>query len=493
MSYNIEVRLASKNGYDSPEQARIRYGRYSRDHYVAHWWGRPGEVGTHDQTVDYILRQAEAGNMSVNYVVSDSKITMLVPPDDVSWGSLGGNPTGVNVEHDPTLGAEGYKKAGWLKWQLEQRFGHQLSMKRHSDYMGTQCCGAIDINRIQAESDKWERGEYNAAPVTPVAASQPVLTGTTGQTVHLPASVQSWACYKVGSLLRKGTEDQMGPSGTMMSILPAQFGGLTYDVVSTIGDYAVVINTQAYGQVAIWTRDTEAQFAAKPKQLPAAPKPVPMTEEKYTVITTVKGYATANSAVNDTNAIGVVMSGSYFVYNRKYDMLNLTKTKNQPGSWINPADNVKEQPKPVEDIVPVHVEKPVVVAAPAPVIVEAPRPPAPEPVDAVKEAINYNAWKHMNPLMPDRRPVKYRAVNKQPFQIKDLETGRDLGLLQPGMTLTLIGTFDKDGRRYGRTLAANKNSAWPGIPMGMVRVDFWNQFLDEVRRVKVRVIDSITK
>jgi hypothetical protein len=63
------------------------------------------------------------------------------------------------VEHEPTLNDEGYKRAGWLKWQLEQQFGKRLGIKKHSDYAATACPGTIDIARIEAECDKFRKGE----------------------------------------------------------------------------------------------------------------------------------------------------------------------------------------------------------------------------------------------------------------------------------------------------------------------------------------------
>jgi hypothetical protein len=171
------MRTANKNGWFTAEQARNYYGRYSRDNYIVHWWGEPGQVGDHDATVNYILEQAAAGNMSANYVVSDQKITMVVPPDAVSWGAQSGNPTGVNVEHSPSLGAEGYKKAGWLKDQLEQRWGKRLALKRHSDYNATRCPGTIDLDGIEREAEKWRSGAYDAQPApTPAPApAEPVV------------------------------------------------------------------------------------------------------------------------------------------------------------------------------------------------------------------------------------------------------------------------------------------------------------------------------
>lgn len=171
-SYAIEIRQASSNGWFTPDQARSYYGRYSRDYYIVHWWGSPGAVGRHDQTVNYILNTAAAGNMSVNYVLSNDKISLLVGPDDVSFGAQGGNPNGINVEHEPTLNDEGYKKSGWLREQLEQRNGHVLALKKHSDFFATACPGTISLDRIEQETDKWRRKVYDQ-PSVPVVIIPP--------------------------------------------------------------------------------------------------------------------------------------------------------------------------------------------------------------------------------------------------------------------------------------------------------------------------------
>lgn len=167
-SYPIEQKLASKNGWHTPSEARAYYGRYDRSGITVHWWGDGTGASNHDNIVNYMNNQAAAGNKSVNYVLSDNKITLCVGPDNVAWASQSGNPTTISVETQPTLGAEGYKKWGWLLDQLEQRYGRSLPLYKHSNWYATACPGTIDLGRIRAEADKWKRGEYEPKPpVTP--------------------------------------------------------------------------------------------------------------------------------------------------------------------------------------------------------------------------------------------------------------------------------------------------------------------------------------
>lgn len=173
--YTIEQKLASKNGWYTPAEARRYYGRYSRDGVTVHWWNTPEKAGTHAATVNYILGQAQKGNMSINYVVSDGKITQCVHPDNVAWHASSANPTTVGIEFDPRLKAEGYKKGGWLIWQLEKRYNKKLTMYAHNYWSGTQCPGTISMSKLREEANKWARGEYNPKPV-PKAPAKASLT-----------------------------------------------------------------------------------------------------------------------------------------------------------------------------------------------------------------------------------------------------------------------------------------------------------------------------
>jgi hypothetical protein len=172
--YEIEIKVVSKNGWFTPSESRAYYGKYARDGVCIHWWGDGTGAGNHDNIVNYISNQAAQGNKSANYVVSDNKITMLVNPDNVAWCQESGNAVEVSFECQPTLGAEGYKKAGWLKWQLEVRYGKRLNIHGHNYWWNTQCPGTLDLNRIEAECRKWESGGYNPAPApTPVPEPAP--------------------------------------------------------------------------------------------------------------------------------------------------------------------------------------------------------------------------------------------------------------------------------------------------------------------------------
>lgn len=194
MDYPIEVKIASKNGWSLPQEVPGIWGKpYSRTGITIHWWGGGETADKHDNIVNYLLSAAAQGLKSTNYVLSDNKITLMVSPDNVAWASNGGNPSTISIEHQPTLGAEGYKKSGWLVWQLEERYGKRLNLYRHSDWTTTQCPGTIDLNRIRAEADKWQAGGYNPAPPVVVMPTPPPAPNVNISYSKLPSPVM----YKI--------------------------------------------------------------------------------------------------------------------------------------------------------------------------------------------------------------------------------------------------------------------------------------------------------
>lgn len=184
--YPIEIKLCSKNGWSTPQEVPSIWGvPYSRSGITVHWWGDGTGASNHDNIVNYFLNQASIGKKSVNYVVSDRKITLMVSPDMVAWCSGPGNPSTISIEHQPTLGDEGYKRSGWLVWQLQQRYGKQLPLYPHNKWMTTACPGTISLSRIRSEANKWAAGGYNPAPAPPVPKPTPIAPPAPAPVVQL--------------------------------------------------------------------------------------------------------------------------------------------------------------------------------------------------------------------------------------------------------------------------------------------------------------------
>jgi hypothetical protein len=332
MAYDIEIKLAPKQSWFTSAESNAYYKtRYSREGVACHWWGGNEGADQHDNIVNYFLKQGALGVKSVNYVVSDKKITMMVDPDDVAWCSQGGNPTTISIEHQPTLSDEGYKRSGWLIASLEKRYGHRLSIYPHSKWFATACPGSIDLARLRREADAASGAALPSAPATPVVPTP--VPAASKQTVHLPASVATWRAYKVGSAYRPNTSDQVG------LLLPSKYGGLTYDIVQNLGN-VVVIDTNAFGRIAIWVAGTEARISSSAVNAqPASPTTgtvtFPASVPSWRVYKVGSGYR-----ANTSDQVGLILPAKYggltypIVENRGNVVVIDTQSFGRVAAWI---------------------------------------------------------------------------------------------------------------------------------------------------------------
>ncbi|GIN86987.1 hypothetical protein J6TS2_33730 [Heyndrickxia sporothermodurans] len=74
-------------------------------------------------------------------------------------------------------------------------------------------------------------------------------------------------------------------------------------------------------------------------------------DETHKLTKKFNGYSTAVDAKSKKNKKTTVVAGTYYVYNKSNGMINVTKTKGVPGSWINPNETVKVNSKPTYHIV----------------------------------------------------------------------------------------------------------------------------------------------
>lgn len=281
MEYQIETKLAPRKAYFDAAQSNAYYrDRYARKGYTIHWWGGNEQENKHDSIVSYFLAQGEAQVKSVNYVVSDAKITMMVPPEMVAWCSGPGNATTVSIECEPGLSDEGYKKLAWLIKSLQAKFPGSDAIYRHKDWMATACPGTIDIERIKRDVSGATAGVIPTPPApAPVAPNVP---NTSAETVYLPSFVETWAAYKPYSSYVKGSKDQVG------TLLPSKFGGLTYKIIARDNNVAI-IDTQAFGRVGIWVQGTEAVIRGTSSY--TAPAPVAQVAQTVTFPASVATWA----------------------------------------------------------------------------------------------------------------------------------------------------------------------------------------------------------
>lgn len=138
--------------HDSPNH----WGQRSKtDAIVIHWWGDPATGPTFDGVVGWLCNpQSQA---SGHYVSEAGKVACIVDPAMMAWhvaqpGYV--NQTTIGIECNPRAWDSDYETIA----ELVAEWG-KLPVKRHKDYMPTQCPGVYDISRIIALAEQYYSGE----------------------------------------------------------------------------------------------------------------------------------------------------------------------------------------------------------------------------------------------------------------------------------------------------------------------------------------------
>lgn len=387
MDYPIEIKLASKNGYFTPQESRNYYGKYDRHGFTVHWWNTREATpkGSHDVIVNYILSKAREGVGSVNYVLSDQKITMLVNPDNVAWASQSGNPVSVSVEFDPWLGAEGYKKGGWLIHQLEQRYGRRLRLYPHNYWFGTQCPGIISLDRLAQEAEKWRTGAYNPAPKPTPTPPRVTFSKLTTPKVMVANK----------------------PTTNLYNINHTSWQEVSKDVVKTfkkgeiIEIYGIAKNSVLKSEhyITKWSYDNKIANGFSKADLDpyVAPAPKPEPEVKVTPMSPIVRYTLANAKLLDIKTGKVVktfevdtpmdIAGKANYNGKDYQLTKFAVDNNTKQGFL--VGDLKDTPTPV-------TPEPTPTPDPTP----EPEPEKPEWEKNLRDIDNTKAWfKHEQKLI----------------------------------------------------------------------------------------------
>lgn len=285
-SYPIEVVRASKAGWFTPAEARNYYGKYSRDGVTYHWWNSPnaigGDAGAHDSIVNYLNGRAAAGQApTVNYVLSEPKLTLCIDPENVAWTSSAGNPTTVGVECSPHWTDGFYRKAGWLHDQLEQRFGKTLAIWVHFEWQPGTACSPMDKARIRQEADKWRAERNTPAPVPVPTPPKPTVTlqiaDIPNKKVRLIRDANLWELGFTSWATAKSVKTL--PAGTIIeasALASHPLGGKyylsEYSYSRGVGNGINVVDCEDYVDVVAPPKDTSV--VQPPTDAPTVPAPI---------------------------------------------------------------------------------------------------------------------------------------------------------------------------------------------------------------------------
>ena len=148
------------------KDAAKHYGReYNPIESHTHWWYEPGKGGTHDGNVTYIGSKVD---LSVNYVVSENRITLMVPLNKIALTTGSRNPYAWKSENDPTLTEQQYKTMGYLHYIVEKKNPSLLNepIRLHKEFYATSC-SEIDVAKVRHYAEQFRTGALDPATGLP--------------------------------------------------------------------------------------------------------------------------------------------------------------------------------------------------------------------------------------------------------------------------------------------------------------------------------------
>ena len=137
-----------------------------------HWWGLPGQAGTHDGNVNYIKNTKD---LSVNFVLSENRITLMVPINKIALTTGRRNPYAWKVENDPTLSEQQYKTMGYLVYIVEKLNPVLVNepLRLHKEFSSTSC-SEIRKDKVRDYAEKFRTGALDPATGLAPAVTPPV-------------------------------------------------------------------------------------------------------------------------------------------------------------------------------------------------------------------------------------------------------------------------------------------------------------------------------
>ncbi len=162
----------------------------------AHWWGSPNAGSTHDGTVSHLKNTTD---LSVNFVLSENRITKMVKLTTLAYTTGQRNPYGWKIETDPKLTEGVYKTLGALTYIVEKKNPRLANepIRLHKEFMST-ACSEIDVAKVRAYANKFVSGELDIntgnTKETPVVVP-PVVTPTTPPVVPPTEALSSAARF----------------------------------------------------------------------------------------------------------------------------------------------------------------------------------------------------------------------------------------------------------------------------------------------------------
>lgn len=172
--------------FDQQMSADPLWNKHLQDYYKkpyqpieshTHWWGLPGQSGTHDGNVNYLNSTKDVG---ANYVTSEGRITLTAPLNKIALTTGSRNPYAWKSENDPNITTSvsdmGYKTLGYLHYIVEKLNPELLNepIRLHKEVLpGTTQCSNIDTAKVRAFAEAFRTGALDPRTGFPPAVVDP--------------------------------------------------------------------------------------------------------------------------------------------------------------------------------------------------------------------------------------------------------------------------------------------------------------------------------
>ncbi len=115
-------------------------------------------------------------SLSVNFVVSENRVTLMVPLNKLALTTGQRNPYGWKSENDPALTEQQYKTMGYLHYIVERLNPSLLNspLRLHKEFMATSCSG-VDRDKVRLYAEKFRTGALDPKTGQPPKVDPPVV------------------------------------------------------------------------------------------------------------------------------------------------------------------------------------------------------------------------------------------------------------------------------------------------------------------------------
>jgi hypothetical protein len=170
MANNVDYSKNSPN-YTPNASVRAAYGfPRSIDWITIHWWGDPNANPSFEGVVSWLCQARSQVSAHDVITGTGSRVAVLVDYNNAAWhaGNAQGNATTLGFECDPRCRDEDYEAVAQDVAETWKYYGRVIGLRGHNSWVGTQCPGNYDLNRIYARAMEIYVGKPAPVPVTEV-------------------------------------------------------------------------------------------------------------------------------------------------------------------------------------------------------------------------------------------------------------------------------------------------------------------------------------